>query len=106
MNDPKLTIVIVNYRTPDLTIACLRSVSHELGAPLDTRAVVVDNGSADGSIERITDTIQVEGWTGWASVVALDANGGYAIANNAAIRAALQSSHAPDYFWLLNSDTV
>jgi N-acetylglucosaminyl-diphospho-decaprenol L-rhamnosyltransferase len=102
----RLLIVIVNYRTPDMTIECLRSVAPEALELGDTRVVVTDNASGDGSVERIRRTIEEAGWTGWAEVLPLDRNGGYAYGNNEAIRPALESTDPPDYVLLLNSDTL
>jgi GT2 family glycosyltransferase len=43
------TVIIVSYRTPDLTVAATRSA---LGAGAE-RVVVVDNQSGDGSVQRL-----------------------------------------------------
>lgn len=104
----RLLVVIVNYRTPDLTIDCLRSLEPEVRSLGSTRVVVTDNASGDGSPERIRGAITGNGWSGWASLMPLDHNGGYSFGNNAAIRPALESSDPapPDYVLLLNSDTV
>lgn len=111
----RLLVVIVNYRTPSLTIDCLRSLVGEVralrGKPLaaslpNTYVVVTDNASCDGSVEQITAAIQTEGWGDWASVMPLEHNGGYAFGNNAAIARALQSTNPPQYFLLLNPDTI
>jgi GT2 family glycosyltransferase len=98
-------IVIVNYRTPELTVDCLRSLAHELRAEPGCRAIIVDNASGDGSVERIAAAICSEQW-GWAELLPLDCNGGFAAGNNAAIRPLLQGPDAPAYFLLLNPDTV
>ena len=39
----RLLVVIVNYRTPDLTIDCLRSLEAEVKGLGSTRVVVTDN---------------------------------------------------------------
>jgi len=114
-NLTRLLVVILNYRTPSLTIDCLRSLVGEVralrGKPLaaslpGTRVVVTDNASGDQSVEQIAAAIETEGWGDWASLMPLDRNGGYAFGNNAAIRAALQSTNPPPYFLLLNPDTI
>ena len=104
----RLLVVIVNYRTPDLTIDCLRSLEPEVAAVGGTRVVVTDNASGDGSEARIREAIERNGWSGWASLVPLERNGGFSYGNNAAIRPALESRDRspPDYVLLLNSDTV
>jgi len=97
--------VTVNYRTPQLTINCLRALANEVQSVPGARAVVVDNHSGDGSVETIRAAIAVEGWDAWATVLPSAHNGGYAYGNNLAIRPALQSAHPPASVLLLNSDT-
>jgi len=97
-------VVIVNYRTPDLTLACLRSLAQEVPSLPDGQVVVVDNASGDGSVEAIGGAIAQEGWSAWATVLPSTYNGGYAYGNNFAIRPALQQPNPPDYVLLLNSD--
>jgi len=106
MVDYRLIVVILNYRTPSLTIDCLRSLVGEVRSLLGTRVVVSDNASGDGSVERIGAAIETEGWGEWASLLPLDHNGGYAFGNNAALRPPLQSTNPPPYFLLLNPDTI
>ena len=101
----RLLVVIVNYRTADLTIDCLRSLEDEVAELGDVRVVVTDNGSGDGSAGRIAAAIARERWGGWAELLALEDNRGYAAGNNAAIRPALEQQ-PPDYVLLLNSDTL
>ncbi|HZJ69961.1 MAG TPA: glycosyltransferase, partial [Planctomycetota bacterium] len=87
----RLLVVIVNYRTADLTVDCLRSIEAEVRALRNTRVVVIDNGSADGSAARIAEAIESGGWGTWASLMPLAHNGGFSYGNNAAIRPALAS---------------
>ena len=101
----RLLVVIVNYRTPQLTIACLRSLAPEVAALGCVRVVVTDNASGDGSVERIREALDAQGGSAWATLMPLDRNGGFAYGNNAAIRPALASIAPPDYVLLLNPDT-
>ena len=105
-NKTQLLIVIVNYRTPSLTIDCLHSLVGEVQSLPGTRVVVTDNDSGDRSVEQIRTAIETEGWGDWASLMPLECNGGFAFGNNAAIRPALQSTNPPPYFLLLNPDTI
>lgn len=102
----KLLVVIVNYRTADLTIDCLASTVDELSGMHDARIVAVDNDSQDGSAARICKAIDERGWGPLVTLLPLDCNGGFASGNNAAIRPALQSADPPDYVLLLNPDTL
>ncbi len=104
--NPKVLVVIVHYRTPDLVIECLRSLRDEVHSYGNASAVVIDNQSQDGSVERIGQAIAREGWSGWARMVEAPVNGGFAYGNNQVIGPALQQADPPDYFWLLNPDTT
>jgi GT2 family glycosyltransferase len=99
-------IAIVNYRTAELVIDCLRSLADEMRPADPWRVVVVDNDSADGSAERIQKAIQAGDWSGWAEVLPLKENAGFAGGNNAVVRQAFDSRRPPDYVLLLNPDTV
>lgn len=102
----RLRVVILNYRTPELTIACLHSLVAEVQAMPGTQVSVVDNASEDGSVEKIAAAIAQEQWQDWVTFLPQEKNGGYAFGNNAAVRPVLDSEQPPDYFLLLNPDTV
>lgn len=101
-----LLIVILNYRTSQLTIDCLYSLIDQVIALPSTKVVVTDNSSGDNSVELIAQTIEKEGWSNWVELIALEHNGGYAFGNNAGIRPFLESLDPPDYVLLLNPDTI
>lgn len=105
MSGPGVRIVIVNYRTGRLVVECLRSLAAEVEQVPRLRTVVVDNASADESLEVIRGAIEREGWD-WVEVLPLELNGGFAAGNNAGIRAGLAEGIPPDYFMLLNPDTL
>src|SRR2546423_14807421 len=100
----KLLVVIVNFRTPELTIDCLRSLAPEISSVPGTSVVVADNASGDRSIEKIQAAVDASDWH-WATLLPLPHNGGFAYGNNQAIEPALNSSDPPEYFYLLNPDT-
>jgi GT2 family glycosyltransferase len=102
----RLLVVILNYRTPELTVACLRSLAPHVELLPNMHVVVTDNASEDGSVERIGGVIVNENMSRWAELVALPKNGGYAYGNNAAVRPALASGNPPEFVLLLNPDTV
>jgi N-acetylglucosaminyl-diphospho-decaprenol L-rhamnosyltransferase len=104
--NPSVWIIIVNYRTADLVVNCLRSLVEEFDSLSGARVLVMDNASGDDSVITLKAAIVREGWQKWVSVVALERNGGFAFGNNAGIRMALASPLGCDYLFLLNPDTL
>lgn len=99
-----IAIIIVNYKTADLTVECLRSLSEERLLE-DFNVVVVDNDSQDESFEKLSTAVLLEGWSDWVTVKSSGFNGGFAYGNNFAIRELMQRRTPPDLFYLLNPDT-
>jgi GT2 family glycosyltransferase len=99
-----VAVVIVTYRTADLTIACLRSVQEERQSSkaINVRAVVVDNSSGDAAAIRAA--LEAESWQSWVTVVEAPVNGGFAYGNNLGVQHA-RAEKSPDYVYLLNPDT-
>ena len=97
-------IVTVNYRTSALVLDCLRSLASQIRLLGNGKVVVMDNASGDGSVQRLTNAIQLEGWESWVEVVALERNGGFAFGNNAGIQMALAAK--ANFIILLNPDTL
>jgi GT2 family glycosyltransferase len=105
----KLLVVIVNYRTAQLTIDCLKSLEPELARIPDARAVVTDNDSQDGSVFKISAAIEANHWEAWCDLMPLAKNGGFAWGNNQAIAPYLNSpdpGRRPEFVYLLNPDTI
>lgn len=98
-------IVIVNYRTGDLVVDCLRSLAGEVASGDSFGVVVVDNASGDGSLETMREAVVREGWDGWCEVVDAGRNGGFAFGNNVGIERVLSWDEPPDAVHLLNPDT-
>jgi GT2 family glycosyltransferase len=103
---PRVLIVIVNYRTADLVVDCLRSLEPEVTLVPGLQVVVTDNDSGDGSAPRIAAAIDSHHWSRWARCMPLPKNGGFPYGNNAAIRPDLASASPADYYLLLNPDTL
>ncbi len=100
----KLLAVIVNYKTPAMTLEALAALVRELGSIPGSRAIVVDNDSADGSYEAIQQLVESRGWSKLVEVVRSERNGGFGYGCNAGIRRGLAAREPPDYIYLLNSD--
>lgn len=104
MADLDVAVIIVTYKSAQLTIDCLRSIELQLATPgLRIRCVVVDNASGD--TPEIARAIEAEGWAPWARLVTAERNGGFAYGNNVGMRAVYEHGR-PDYLHLLNPDTV
>jgi GT2 family glycosyltransferase len=102
----KLLVVIVNYRVAHLAIDCLRSVAKEIEHVPDSHVAVCENGTGDDSAQRIQKAIDDNGWAAWCTLTALEVNLGFTGGNNAILRPVLQSADPPQYFLLLNADTI
>ncbi|WP_299964575.1 glycosyltransferase family 2 protein [uncultured Roseobacter sp.] len=96
----KIVISIINYRTLDLTLDCVRSVLADIGT-LDARVVVVDNASQDGSCEAIADWIAEQPAGTPVELVSSPDNTGFSGGHNQGI-AAIEA----EFYLLLNSDAV
>ncbi|WP_068092254.1 glycosyltransferase family 2 protein [Novosphingobium rosa] len=124
-NAPRTVAVVLNWRRPEDTLACVASLA-AIDRPLDI--VVVDNDSQDGSYQRIRDGLpgalppgcdmQIHEakpapaqapWRqdGGRTLILTDSghNGGYASGNNVGAALALQQASTA-YVWILNNDTL
>ena len=96
MPDPPVCVIVVNWNRCEDTLECLASL--ESSSYEKTRVLVVDNGSTDGSPQRIREKFpKIE-------ILELPENKGFAGGNNAAFRH-LRDTGA-GYFFLLNNDAV
>lgn len=102
----ELVIVVVNYRTADLTIACLASLFEDPSLPADTHLMIVDGASGDGSVEAIAAAIESRDLGDRVSLLPLEVNGGFAYGNNRGIEAVRARFGETDHCLLLNPDTV
>jgi N-acetylglucosaminyl-diphospho-decaprenol L-rhamnosyltransferase len=128
----RLALIIVNYRSAGLCTDCLDSLSAtSIGGDFDVD--VLDAASGDDSVAKLREHIARRGYAAWCKLTPLDRNGGFAFANNCAIRpilaagpraalasadlftihsspftirAAPASDDPPEFFLLLNPDTV
>src|SRR4051794_37273189 len=92
---PKVAIVVLNWNDGAATLACLgalRSIDYP-----NIAVIVVDNGSTDGSAQRIRDSAFVD-------LVVNPTNLGFTGGVNVGIARAMATT--ADYVWLLNSDAT
>ncbi|MFT4092000.1 MAG: glycosyltransferase family 2 protein [Niabella sp.] len=87
------SVIIVNYKTPQLVVDCVSSIKK--GTCNNMEIIVVDNKSGDGSRETIL--------TAYPDIIWIDMgyNSGFARANNAGIKIA-----KGEIVLLLNADTI
>src|SRR3972149_1209143 len=86
-----LSIIIINYNTKDLALACIRSIKSFF--PSDIEIIVVDNNSVDGSVQGIEERFP------HVTILKNGNNLGFARACNQGIKLAKN-----DYIMLVNSD--
>jgi GT2 family glycosyltransferase len=96
MTTPTLSVIVTNYRRPDLLMRCLESLRDRCRSThLQVEVIVVDNGSRDESCRLVRERFPE------CHLVALERNGGYPAAANAGIRAS-----SAEWVLTLNNDTV
>lgn len=96
--NPLVCIILVNYNTLNDTKECvesLRSIAYD-----NYKIIVVDNHSRD-AVRIVSDTFL----NTYCDVIVAEKNGGFAYGNNRGIEYAEMKYH-PEYFLLLNNDTV
>lgn len=105
MAEPRVLVVLLNYRTADMTLLAAEAALREMGE-LDAEMVIVDNDSGDGSFEKLRKAALERGWAdqGKVRVVASGCNGGYGAGNNFGIQQNMSDNTKPDYIYCLNSD--
>lgn len=95
----KLAVILVNYNGKDYNEACIESVRANR-TDGEVRIIVVDNASADGSLQVLRERYGKEEQI---DLVELDDNYGFSRANNEGIRHA--KAWGADAVLLLNNDT-
>jgi hypothetical protein len=121
-----IAVVIVNWRNAPDTLQALASLV--AASPQPHRVVVIDNGSADGSVDRFGKWARAEhidfelidedaGFTrgcdeneptspaSWLTVVRLSSNRGFAGGNNVGL-ALVETDSSVTHFLLLNNDAI
>lgn len=96
MGESKVVIIILNWNGKQNTVECLNSIKNINYSNYEI--VIVDNGSTDGS-PYILDTLYPK-----IKKIYNNKNYGFAEGNNIAIRYSMKNK--PDYFLLLNNDTI
>lgn len=103
---PQVLTIILNWRTPDMTLQAAEAALLALEG-IEGALTIVDNDSGDGSFARLSAEVAARGWDqGPQKVRVLQSghNGGFGAGNNFGIRAGLPGGARPDYVYVLNSD--
>jgi N-acetylglucosaminyl-diphospho-decaprenol L-rhamnosyltransferase len=98
-----VAVVIVSYRSAELTVRCLESlVAERESSKCDIHVFVVDNASGDYPL--LEKEISDRSWHSWVSLILAPRNGGFGYGNNIAVAQAF-AKRDPKYIYLLNPDT-
>ena len=89
-----LSIIIINYKTPEITCNCINSI-YQYEPDLNFEIIVVDNFSNDNSKELILKNYSQ------VSYIQMEYNSGFSRANNVGIK-----NSNGNYILFLNSDTL
>ena len=89
----KISVIIINYKTPELTIECIRSIN-KFEKAVEYEIIVVDNCSKDGSLDLLNKEFPN------IKIVESPKNLGFAGGNNLGVK-----HSAGEYLLFLNSDT-
>jgi len=79
-------VIIVNYRSTQLAIACLESLNRIRSEADQLHVSLVENSSPDDSLERLRSAIAERVWQGWVEIMPSRRNGGFAYGNNFALK--------------------
>ena len=103
MTRPLVQTVILNFRTPRMTLRAVEA-AHAAMQGIAGEITVVDNGSGDGSDKVLAEALAAR--RGWDRVhLRLSPrNGGFGAGNNFAMAQGLSDGRRADYVYLLNSD--
>lgn len=89
-----VSIIIINYRTPQLIINCLKSI-YEYTSGISLEIIVVDNDPENGGKSLVIQQYPEINW------IDMDYNSGFGRANNEGMKIAKGR-----YFLILNADTL
>ena len=99
-----VSVIVVNYRTPEYAIQCVQSLVAERIAIPALEVVLVDNASGDNSVQTMSDGLAHFIDDGFVKLMPLDLNGGFGWANNQALLMLSARAQPPDFVMLLNPD--
>ena len=101
--EPSILTIVLNYRTPEMTLKAVAAALREMEG-LRGEIALIENGSADNSVEVLSHAIADNGWGDRVRLITSDHNGGFGAGCNIGIRAGMADGGRPDFVYLLNSD--
>lgn len=96
--EPLICIILINYNSYSDTIECVQSLIKQ--EYVNYKIIVVDNCSKDQNKLRTDLFLNTR-----CDVILSKTNDGFAAGNNIGIKYAYKK-YNPDYYWILNNDTV
>ncbi|MEE3328365.1 MAG: glycosyltransferase family 2 protein [Myxococcota bacterium] len=99
----QLQTILINYKTPEMTLESLAAFMREMGDRPGVFVTLVDNASHDGSVEKLSEEIRLRGWGDRVALVESERNGGFAYGVNVGVQNPPPAGR-PDFIYLLNSD--
>lgn len=98
IDEPRVLVVILNYKTPQLTLDLVDALKKIYYQAFDV--MVIDNNSPDNSSQILKKASIKKDFIFYVNHV----NSGYAAGNNIGIRYGIK--HGYSYTWILNSDVL
>ena len=101
----EIVVVVLNYKTPDLSVIAAQSAAKAMRG-FGGCIILVDNASPDGSFEQMQAGVANADWPDHLDVQVLQSgrNGGFGAGNNVGIRAGLALCPSADFVYILNPD--
>jgi N-acetylglucosaminyl-diphospho-decaprenol L-rhamnosyltransferase len=101
---PFVSVIVVNYRTPEYSIQCVQSLVGERIKVPNLEIVLIDNASGDNSVSMMSEGLADLISDGFVELMPLELNGGFGWANNQALLTLMAREKPPEFVMLLNPD--
>jgi GT2 family glycosyltransferase len=99
-------VSIVNYRTAERTINCVRSLLHHTQGNHQIRIVITDNHSGEHDAVMLRTFVNRQEYAPYCTLYEHGHNAGFAGGHHVGIESMMRIGCQPRYLWILNSDTT